>query len=34
MKIIDIHVHIQPLRMFKPHALELMKRGKAAFEQV
>jgi len=32
--IIDIHVHIQPLRMFKPHALELMKRGKTAFEQV
>jgi hypothetical protein len=32
--IIDIHVHIQPLRMFKPHALELMKHGKASFEQV
>lgn len=32
--IIDIHVHIQPLRMFKPHALELMKRGKTSFEQV
>ena len=27
MPIIDIHIHIQPLEMFKPHALELIKRG-------
>ena len=32
--IIDIHIHIQPLGMFKPRALELMKRGKTSFEQV
>jgi len=32
--IIDIHIHIQPLEMFKPHALELMKRGRANFDQI
>jgi len=26
--IIDIHIHIQPLQMFKPSALELIKRGR------
>jgi predicted TIM-barrel fold metal-dependent hydrolase len=30
--IIDIHIHIQPLHMFKPHALELIKRGRKNFE--
>jgi hypothetical protein len=29
--IIDIHIHIQPLHMFKPQALELMKRGRKDF---
>jgi hypothetical protein len=29
--IIDIHIHIQPLHMFKPHALELIKRGRKNF---
>lgn len=29
--IIDIHIHIQPLHMFKPHALELIKRGRKDF---
>jgi len=29
--IIDIHIHIQPLHMFKPHALELIKRGREDF---
>ncbi len=29
--IIDIHIHIQPLHMFKPHALALMKRGRSDF---
>ncbi len=29
--IIDIHIHIQPLHMFKPQALELMKRGRLDF---
>ncbi len=32
--IIDIHIHIQPLEMFKPHALELMKRGRKNFDQI
>lgn len=32
--IIDIHIHIQPLHFFKPHALELMKRGKKNFEEI
>jgi len=32
--VIDIHIHIQPLEMFKPHALELMKRGRRDFAQV
>jgi len=30
--IIDIHIHIQPLHMFKPHALELIKRGRKNFD--
>ena len=34
MPIIDIHIHIQPLEMFKPHALELIKRGRKNFEQI
>lgn len=32
--IIDIHIHIQPLHMFKPHALELIKRGRKDYAQV
>ena len=32
--IIDIHIHIQPLEMFKPHALELIKRGRKNFDQI
>jgi predicted TIM-barrel fold metal-dependent hydrolase len=32
MPIIDIHIHIQPLHMFKPHALELIKRGRKNFD--
>lgn len=32
--IIDIHIHIQPLEMFKPHALELMKRGRRDFDKL
>jgi len=31
MQIIDIHIHIQPLHMFKPAALELIKRGRKNF---
>jgi uncharacterized protein len=34
MQIIDIHIHIQPLEMFKPHALELIRRGRRDYEQV
>lgn len=34
MPIIDIHIHIQPLEMFKPRALELMRRGKANFAEI
>ena len=32
MKIIDIHIHIQPLHMFKPEALELIMRGRRNFD--
>jgi len=32
--IIDIHIHIQPLEMFKPPALELIKRGRKNFDQI
>jgi uncharacterized protein len=32
--ITDCHIHIQPIEMFKPHALELMKRKRANFEQI
>jgi len=32
--IIDIHIHIQPLRMFKPRALELIKRGRKNFDLI
>jgi len=32
--IIDIHIHIQPLHMFKPHALELIKRGRRDYADV
>src|SRR5438552_5369161 len=32
--ITDCHIHIQPVEMFKPHALELMKKKRANFEQV
>ena len=32
--VIDIHIHIQPLEMFRPHALELIQRGRPDYEQV
>jgi predicted TIM-barrel fold metal-dependent hydrolase len=32
--IIDIHIHIQPLHMFKPEALALVKRGRRDFADV
>ena len=32
--ITDCHIHIQPMEMFKPHALELMKKKRANFEQI
>lgn len=32
--IIDIHIHIQPLPMFKPHALELIQRGRRDYDEV
>lgn len=32
--ITDCHVHIHPLQMFKPAVLELIKRGRANFEQI
>jgi uncharacterized protein len=32
--IIDIHIHIQPLHMFKPEALALIKRGRKDFAEV
>ena len=32
--IIDIHIHIQPLHMFKPEAHELIKRGRKDYAEV
>jgi predicted TIM-barrel fold metal-dependent hydrolase len=32
--IIDIHIHIQPLEKFDPHALELVKRGRRDYDDV
>jgi uncharacterized protein len=32
--ITDCHIHIAPLELFKPHALELMKRKRANFDQI
>ncbi len=32
--IIDIHIHIQPLHMFKPQALELIKHGRKDYADV
>lgn len=32
--ITDCHVHIQPMEMFKPHALELMKRKRPNFDHI
>src|ERR1700686_1335978 len=30
----DCHIHIQPLHMFHPHALELIKNRRPNFEQI
>ena len=32
--VIDIHIHIQPLEMFKPNAHELIKKGRQDYEDV
>src|SRR5437016_7353175 len=32
--ITDCHIHIQPMEMFKPQALELMKQNRAKFEEI
>jgi len=32
--VIDIHIHIQPLHMFKPQALDLIKRGRRDYADV
>ena len=32
--ITDCHIHIQPLHMFRPEALELMKKRRPNFEQI
>ena len=32
--ITDCHIHIQPLELFKPEALELMKKTRKDFDQV
>ena len=34
MLITDCHVHIQPLELFKPEALALMKKSRKDFDQV
>jgi uncharacterized protein len=33
-RVIDIHIHIQPLGMFKPRALELVQRGRRDYAEV
>ncbi|HYL10313.1 MAG TPA: amidohydrolase family protein [Candidatus Acidoferrales bacterium] len=32
--VIDIHIHIQPLHLFKPQALELVKRGRRDYADI
>lgn len=32
--ITDCHIHIQPIEMFKPHALELMKKKRQNYDQI
>jgi len=32
--ITDCHIHIQPMEMFKPQALELIKKKRSNFEQI
>lgn len=32
--IIDIHIHIQPIHMFKPHALALIQKGRKDYAEV
>jgi predicted TIM-barrel fold metal-dependent hydrolase len=32
--ITDCHIHIAPIELFKPHALELMKRKRANFDEI
>jgi len=32
--IIDIHIHIMPFHMMKPHALDLIKRGRKDYADV
>ncbi|HEV2490745.1 MAG TPA: amidohydrolase family protein [Candidatus Acidoferrales bacterium] len=32
--VIDIHIHIQPLHMFKPHALALIQKGRKDYAEV
>src|SRR4030095_1046421 len=32
--ITDCHIHIHPMEMFKPQALELMKKKRANFDQI
>src|SRR5438874_4363706 len=34
LMITDCHIHIQPIEMFKPQALELMKKQRANFDQI
>lgn len=34
MPVIDIHIHIQPLKMFKPRNLNLIRRGRPNFDQI
>ncbi len=34
MMITDCHIHIEPIELFKPHALELVKRGRANFDEI
>ena len=34
MLITDCHIHIQPMELFKPEALALMKKSRKDFDQV
>ena len=34
MMITDCHIHIEPVELIKPHALKLIKRKRANFDEI